>query len=664
MYLSWIRIQNFRCFGADDDGFEMTLNPGLTALVGENEAGKTAVVDSIRYALGTTDQDWIRVDDTDFHNEDATLEIRIVCRFDDLSVDDQGAFLEYLTYPDNGLGGPVLFIHWTAKDATSIVRGRSSRRVEVHSGKDGNGPTLSTEARELLWTTYLRPMRDAGQALASGRGSRLAQILRNIREVKDEGNEFDLNSPTADPEALSIVGVGDLANYLLKRQRAVSNARRKVNGVAQKLTLLGDDVISSITVSGESASRDTRLRQLLEKLEIAIDGKGNRGLGSQNVLFMACELLLLAEENTGPRMLLIEEPEAHLHPQRQLTVMEFLQREAEQDRLQVIVTTHSPNLASAIRLENLVMIRSRRGFSLAPGMTQLQASDYGFLERFLDVTKANLFFARGVIIVEGAAENLLIPVLAKLLGRDFKKHGVSIVNVGGTGLSRYARIFQRADDASLMTIPVACVTDLDVMPDCAPEILRKVEVGKAWPDKGRKRKWLAKRDFTDDELHGHRQELKSRASGQCVETFVSDEWTLEYCLALGPRGDDGSFGEGMAEEVYVAAALAERDEKVHGNTNLRAQIADEATREFAALRTEVKATNGCAAEETLATRVYKRFADGVSKAVAAQYLAEMLLATYNDKPEPLRSRLPHYLTAAIEHVTSESTGEVANREDD
>ena len=125
--------------------------------------------------------------------------------------------------------------------------------------------------------------------------------------------------------------------------------------------------------------------------------------------------------------------------------MKFMQEvlNREGNTVQVIITTHSPNLASAIELGNLVIVRKGKAFSLAQGQTELEGSDYRFLQRFLDVTKANLFFARGVMIVEGDSENLLIPTLAKIVGRDFTTYGISIVNVGGIGLRRYARIFQR-----------------------------------------------------------------------------------------------------------------------------------------------------------------------------------------------------------------------------
>jgi len=68
---------------------------------------------------------------------------------------------------------------------------------------------------------------------------------------------------------------------------------------------------------------------MLEKLNLALDDAGKPGLGSNNLLFMACELLLLAQEDVGAKLLLIEEPEAHLHPQRQLRAMQFLQKQAE-----------------------------------------------------------------------------------------------------------------------------------------------------------------------------------------------------------------------------------------------------------------------------------------------------------------------------------------------
>ena len=95
MYLSEIRIKNFRCF--DDTEHIVRFHAGLNVLVGENDSGKSAVIDAIRIVLGTTDQGWYRIDSTDFYNEDRSREISIVCHFEDLCDDECAAFLVCLT---------------------------------------------------------------------------------------------------------------------------------------------------------------------------------------------------------------------------------------------------------------------------------------------------------------------------------------------------------------------------------------------------------------------------------------------------------------------------------------------------------------------------------------------------------------------------------------
>ena len=129
-------------------------------------------------------------------------------------------------------------------------------------------------------------------------------------------------------------------------------------------------------------------------------------------------------------------------------------------------------------------------------------------------------------------EELLIPTIAKVIGKDLTEYGVSIVNVRGTGMRRYARIFQRKDDKRQLDIRVACVTDRDIMPDCGPEICINSEYmdKTKWPAR---RKWRTESDFPSKESKETRiTEIKNRADGQKVITFVSDHWTFEYDLAF------------------------------------------------------------------------------------------------------------------------------------
>ena len=474
MHISEIRIENFRLFGSGDRAFVLPLNPGLTALVGENDAGKTAVIDAIRLVLGTRDQDMLRVEPVDFHQATPggvrTDQIVIQLTFRGLTRADRGAFAEFLTYEMvEGKVETILIVSWVAKRNANESSSRRVLTPEWRTGAKGDGPLLDLGARSLLTATYLRPLRDAERAMSAGRGSRLSQILQHTKEIRDTGIGFDKKAdPPPDPRTLSVLGLGDYANHLLGESEGIKHARRRLNEeYLAPLSFANDTLMARIGVSG--AQEDAlRLRHLLEKLELALaasaddDSTHGRGLGSNNLLFMACELLLLAAESDGFPLLLIEEPEAHLHPQRQLRLMSFLQDQVKKVRpdgqqIQIVVTTHSPNLASDLRLDNLVLIERGRAFPLCEGRTQLSKADYRFLERFLDVTKANLFFARAVLVVEGDAENILLPVIARLLDRDFHHHGVSVVNVGGVGLGRYARIFMREDPAKdgIVNIAVA-----------------------------------------------------------------------------------------------------------------------------------------------------------------------------------------------------------------
>jgi putative ATP-dependent endonuclease of OLD family len=619
----------------------LKLNKGLTVLVGENDSGKTAIIDSIRYALLTRDQEYIRVQPEDFHIATSGVqasEISIQCKFEGLTTQEQGAFAEYLTYDGSSV---ALYLNWMAYR----IENDNFRRwvdITVRSGLDASGPTFEAGARELLKATYLRPLRDAEREMSPGRGSRLSQILSNTSAIKT-GVPFDKDAPPP-IEELSLVGLADVFSHHVRGHSGISNAQNKLNiEFLSKLSLHGDDLLGVVSLI-ESGNDDARLRQILEKLKMNLQDastgseRGNYGLGSNNLLFMACELLLLESEKEGLPLLLIEEPEAHLHPQRQLQLMDFLQSASERQAhpVQTIVTTHSPNLASKVKLNNLSFIQSGSAFPLSEEHTKLDKSDYQFLERFLDVTKANLFFARGVLVVEGDAEAILLPTLAKLIGKDLTKHGCSIVNVGGVGLCRYSKIFQRNNDSDpTINVPVACITDMDVMPDCAPQMLGLVtgDDDPKWTDSNRR--WRSEKDFDADGLR-ERRNKRSGNDGQQVKTFVSGEWTLEYDLAIN----------GLGKYVYIAASLALNDDPINDDRKTITEVGTAAEAEFAALS---------GSNKEIATKTYELFkTKRASKAIAAQYLANILDAkgaVENFDANSFKEQLPPYIVEAIEYVT-------------
>ena len=301
--------------------------------------------------------------------------------------------------------------------------------------------------------------------------------------------------------------------------------------------------------------------------------------------------------------------------------------EQAEKRVQVIMTTHSPSLVSTARIEDMTLVHKAQTFPLAAGKTKLKRTDYSFLRRFIDATKANLFFARGVMMVEGPAEAILVPAIAEMCGRSFSKHGVSMVNVGHTGLYHYARILQREGTGPEIPIPVVCLTDRDIVPNIAKTYVAKPAKGKRFDS-----------DYSAPEMAAAVQKKKERAEGGKTIVCVSDCWTLEFDLAL----------HGCAKLMYVAISLAAKAK----SRDERLEDADEtATLAEAELSWTSLECAGHTKEE-LAAIIYKPLQEkDASKAIAAQYAAHLVCTGKYGTGEDLFKALPPYLQAALSHLT-------------
>ena len=630
MYISSVSIENFRAF---KEKTVFHFNPGVTVLIGENDCGKSTVIDAIRYVLGTTDQSWQRVELSDYHQENTDNEIHITITFSNLTVREKAAFLECLTYTKDE---EILIINWSAKYMTNVNPHRTF--VSVNCGRNADVAAPSAEARELLRVTYLKPLRDAQAQMRSGRGSRLAQILSSIPDLNFGEREY---KEGIDITSLSLAGIFDLSNQLLAEHKVIKAVNKGIGDILNTELMLNNDAVKTqITVAGDGNTDEKKIYSLLEKLDLniqkdSVSNYGNVGLGTSNLMSMACEMLLNQDNNELSTFMLIEEPEAHIHAQRQLKLIQSMQKKGENQ--QVIMTTHSPLLASVVELNNLLLIQNRKAFSMREGKTMLDPYDYKFLERYLDATKANLFFAKGVIIVEGPGEALLLPTLAQLLNRNLTDYGISIVDVKSTGLRRYARIFQRKEGDEI-NIPVSCITDRDVMPECAPAICidEKYEDKDNWPKKNRK--WRVESEIEDKGKYI--QEIKEKANGQNVETFIPEQWTLEYELAAN----------GLGEEMLqtIATMRVEKIQDKEKKEKKKAELLEEYTKKY----------NKYEDKEAKASYVYSFFSHKlVSKAEFAQQFSFDLEKIFKEKTvEEIVTVLPNYLVKAIEYVTTNIEG--------
>ena len=521
MYLKNIKLWNFRKFGKV--GFDLTqphlnldFTKGLNVLIGENDSGKTAIVDAIKLVLKTHSFEWIKLENEDFYYGSDRMRIELL--IEELSDDEAKHFTERLCWTNTGTPKPYLRLIFDAKRDVTTSK---LFTPDVCAGADTDGHILTAQAKEFLKVTYLKPLRDAQSELIPKKGSRLSQILQGHEAFKGKEDTHDLVS--------HFKTFNDLIENYFKGKDSTDNNLPDQLGKGLKDEI--DGFIESFFEKDKKSKlnpSDAKLKIILERLGLYLSDDSNPGLGSLNRLFMASELLHLKKANwEGLRLGLIEELEAHLHPQSQMQVIEVLQKQKE---IQLILTTHSPNIGSKLKLENLIICHNNNAFPMGKDYTKLSGPDYTFLERFLDVTKANLFFAKGVILVEGWAEEILLPSLAKKIGINLTERGVSIVNLGNIAFLRYSHAFLRKDTVELQ-IPVSIVTDVDI-----PEYEKTSKTDAT----GTKSYEYIKKNQTDIDTSSvtKADTLKQQFDAQQVKSFIAKSWTLEYSIHKSPSLTD------------------------------------------------------------------------------------------------------------------------------
>jgi putative ATP-dependent endonuclease of the OLD family len=413
------------------DGVIEVCHP-LSVLVGENNAGKSNVVDALRTVLepeaGPRARCWLREEDFahDGKGQRIADELELEVRLSGLSNEEQGRMVTCLA-PDSV--GHVARIRLKAKI------GRDGRITTQWFGGNSEHADVDRHARDAVRFVYLHPLRDAAADLRPGRDNRLIGLIAAL-------------APRDHPDRQQIVDAAEAANRALEKITTVKEARNHIAARLGGMTGRGRFAQES-TLAFDDPQFERVVGSLRAKIgELAALEMTENGLGFNNLLYMAVLLSALSEapadEEPTLRVLLVEEPEAHLHPQLQDLLMHFLESEAV-GRTQVLVTTHSPNFASSARVERLTVLACPLGKRLPearlPRDFGLDEKQLAYLRRFLDVTKASLFFARAVILVEGVAEQLLVPVIAKRLNRPLAPSGVAVINIGGVAFPPFTDLF-------------------------------------------------------------------------------------------------------------------------------------------------------------------------------------------------------------------------------
>ncbi|MRW88398.1 AAA family ATPase [Duganella sp. FT80W] len=431
MYLATLEITNFRKI----DYLSTSFSQGLNIILGENNIGKTTVVDALRTLLMAPEDGYIRLGLEDARDPN-TPSISFHFVFKNLNIEQAAQFMGAVLLQADGTFSAEFWVQFEAPDQMGRFK---ARRL----CGDRAATPMTTEMVEQLRSIYLPPLRDASKSLKPGMRSLLARLLQRV--ATPEGLEACNQILTLVDQRLGA------AQPITAAKDAISRRYSEMLGATLSQQL---DLNLSPSDIGKVASR----------LAILADGFDieKNGLGYNNLIYMAAvmgELSLSGE--VVYRCLIVEEPEAHLHPQLQSILLAYLQQEAAAggQQVQIFVTTHSPHFAAFAELDSVIRLSEHFGKLTAFPIKDavLDERRRKKLKRYLDVTRADLFFARSVILVEGAAERALMPVMAEYLNINLRHLGLSIVSAEGLNFDCFLPLFGRA----AMPVKVATMTDGD-----------------------------------------------------------------------------------------------------------------------------------------------------------------------------------------------------------
>lgn len=502
MHISSLSLRNFRNFRKSKLYFEN----GINTIIGENGAGKTNLFYALRIlidetlprytkfyqtdfnrALGNWAGHWIIIsivfDELDASEEAQALAIQSSGHMDTETKGSYSVFFrpkfqfrkelyDYSQTPGKTKEGLSLLLdRLSLEDYETIYLSRGTGDFsddDFYNQYVGDFDTIEfpdpDEKEELIFGTWLPKEINIHNEVSCT----FIKALRDVEsDLKSYSNNPLLNLLRGKEKTVSVAKQSEIIESIDKLNEQISSldeVKEIKKGIGFSIKeAVGTTYAPNIDIKSELPNEMEKLFQSLKLWVGDPDDAGYQGriweasLGGANIIYLSLKLLEYEKVKTDriANFLLIEEPEAHIHTHIQKTLFNNL----KENKTQIIISTHSTHISSVSKISSVnILSRGEKEAKIFHPSNNLEPSEIIRLERYLDAVRSNLLFAKGIILVEGDAEQILVPeMFKKVFGISLDEIGVSLINIGSTGFENVARIFH----SDRIQKDCAILTDLD-----------------------------------------------------------------------------------------------------------------------------------------------------------------------------------------------------------
>ena len=503
MYIKEIKISNFRNFRDASVPF----HEGVNVIIGHNNTGKSNLLRAIGLVLGYSDGRRLGTCDLFYETDVVTLQqqsprIKITLIFHR----SQG---EALDSAEMGLFSGMMTDPALSEEAKLRYEFKLADDQEDNYKADVAGVTTAKEIWKIIDRDYIRLYRSsrsggnqaAGISVNDALGQMDFQFLDAIRDVshdlyagynpllRDVLNffiDYSVKNDATKTEDEIKEQLKALRNDFVQQSSPLMQTLqdRLHNG---KNVFLKYALDTGATFNGAVPDFDGEVTEnemfavlrMIIKYTVGIEVPATyNGLGYNNLIYMSLLLAKMQADSSITYMkrnakvisfLAVEECEAHLHPAMQYKFLQFLQdNKANGHVRQIFMTSHSTQIASAVKLDDLICLTSPVLGQINVGYPRVIYKEDNdddvvskqYVQRFIDATKADMFFANKLIFVEGVAEELLLPVFARYLNKNLTDEHVLVVNMGGRYFNHFLKLFD-TNNPYTINKKIVCLTDID-----------------------------------------------------------------------------------------------------------------------------------------------------------------------------------------------------------